>query len=95
MNIQEARLAFLKQWDKVIDIEPGKTCVEEQNTQLHIAVPGYNFTIYGGDSDEENLNYFMDWFCAYVNGELNIKTNNMTWFQAGHHIVLLWEIKED
>lgn len=95
MDIFEAKEAFIKQWNKVIEPEPGRITLEEQTTQLYLAVPGYDFTVYGGDSDEENLNYFLNLFCDYVHGETNIKTTNMIWFSVKTHIVLLWEKQED
>jgi len=95
MDIYEAKESFIKQWNKVITPEPGQITLEEQTTHLYLAVPGYDFTVYGGDSAEENLEYFLNLFCDFVSGETKIKTNNMIWFTVNTHIVLLWEKQED
>ena len=95
MDILEAKKAFIKQYYKIIAPEPGKTTLEEQDTHLLLAIPGYKYALYGGDSDEENLEYFLNLFCDHVNGETDIDTTNMIWFKLEHYIVLLWETKED
>ena len=98
MDIFEAKEAFVKQFEKEIGQalkSPDKAKLEEQTTQLYLVVPGYDFIIYGGDDDEENLHYFLNLFCDYVHGETNINTRNMIWFETCNYIVLLWEKQED
>lgn len=96
MNIYEAAEAFNKQFKKLIDMGVAqKTNGEEQITVLQLAVPGYNFDIYGADDDADNLDHFLTLFCDYANGETNIKTNNMIWFKSNHYVVLLWEEQKE
>lgn len=98
MGIFEAKEAFVKHFEKEIGQalkSPGRSKLEEQTTQLHLVVPGYDFIIYGGDDDEENLHYFLNLFCDHVHGETNINTKNMIWFETCNYIVLLWEKQKE